>query len=110
MSLRRTSLALAASLGLAAYAEAHPGGLNAQGCHNNRKTGDYHCHRKPPSSAVAPEKRVQPKSRARAECGAKRRCDDMDSCAEARHYLTECGIGRLDGDGDGIPCEKLCGR
>jgi hypothetical protein len=24
---------------------AHPGGLNAQGCHNNRKTGDYHCHR-----------------------------------------------------------------
>tara|TARA_B100000676_G_scaffold312300_1_gene385833 strand:+ start:730 stop:1275 length:546 start_codon:yes stop_codon:yes gene_type:complete len=24
---------------------AHGGGLNAQGCHNNRKTGDYHCHR-----------------------------------------------------------------
>lgn len=24
---------------------AHPGGLNAEGCHNNRKTGDYHCHR-----------------------------------------------------------------
>jgi hypothetical protein len=23
----------------------HPGGLNAEGCHNNRKTGDYHCHR-----------------------------------------------------------------
>lgn len=26
-------------------AEAHPGGLNAEGCHNNRKTGEYHCHR-----------------------------------------------------------------
>lgn len=25
--------------------DAHPGGLNAQGCHNNRKTGGYHCHR-----------------------------------------------------------------
>jgi hypothetical protein len=25
--------------------EAHPGGLNSQGCHNNRKTGGYHCHR-----------------------------------------------------------------
>ncbi|MEH6750605.1 MAG: YHYH domain-containing protein [Paracoccaceae bacterium] len=24
---------------------AHGGGLNAQGCHTNRKTGDYHCHR-----------------------------------------------------------------
>lgn len=26
-------------------ASAHPGGLNAEGCHNNRSTGDYHCHR-----------------------------------------------------------------
>lgn len=25
-------------------AMAHPGGLNAEGCHNNRKTGEYHCH------------------------------------------------------------------
>lgn len=23
---------------------AHPGGLNSAGCHNNRRTGDYHCH------------------------------------------------------------------
>ena len=22
------------------------GGLNTEGCHNNRKTGEYHCHRK----------------------------------------------------------------
>ena len=29
---------------------AHGGGLNAQGCHNNRKTGDYHCHRAPSAS------------------------------------------------------------
>ncbi|WP_211960816.1 YHYH domain-containing protein [Cupriavidus plantarum] len=26
-------------------AHAHGGGLNAEGCHNNRKTGEYHCHR-----------------------------------------------------------------
>ena len=31
---------------------AHPGGLNAQGCHTNRKTGEYHCHR---ASATPPE-------------------------------------------------------
>ncbi len=24
---------------------AHPGGLDSKGCHTNRKTGDYHCHR-----------------------------------------------------------------
>ena len=23
---------------------AHPGGLNSEGCHTNRKTGEYHCH------------------------------------------------------------------
>lgn len=32
---------------LSDVARAHPGGLNAEGCHNNRKTGDYHCHRAP---------------------------------------------------------------
>ena len=26
---------------------AHGGGLDAYGCHNNRKTGGYHCHRGP---------------------------------------------------------------
>lgn len=26
---------------------AHSGGLDASGCHTNRKTGDYHCHRSP---------------------------------------------------------------
>lgn len=31
--------------------QAHGGGLNAEGCHNNRKTGDYHCHRSPPPTA-----------------------------------------------------------
>ena len=29
----------------------HGGGLNAQGCHNNRKAGDYHCHRGEKSSS-----------------------------------------------------------
>ena len=24
---------------------AHGGGLDKNGCHHNRKTGDYHCHR-----------------------------------------------------------------
>lgn len=31
---------------------AHGGGLNAEGCHFNRKTGDYHCHRAPAVAAL----------------------------------------------------------
>lgn len=37
---------------LAANALAHGGGLNAEGCHHNRKTGDYHCHRAPSVAAI----------------------------------------------------------
>ena len=30
---------------LSSNAFSHGGGLNKQGCHNNRSTGDYHCHK-----------------------------------------------------------------
>ncbi|HZA28403.1 MAG TPA: excalibur calcium-binding domain-containing protein [Gammaproteobacteria bacterium] len=42
------------------------------------------------------------------QCGAKRYCNEMASCEEARFYLTQCGLTRLDSDGDGVPCESLC--
>jgi endonuclease YncB( thermonuclease family) len=41
-------------------------------------------------------------------CAGKRYCREMTSCEEARYYLKQCGLGRLDGDGDGEPCEALC--
>jgi endonuclease YncB( thermonuclease family) len=43
-------------------------------------------------------------------CGDKRYCKEMSSCEEARFYLTRCGGSHLDGDGDGRPCEALCGK
>jgi len=43
---------------LGAEALAHPGGLNSQGCHNNRKTGDYHCHRAQPVTQPVAEQLV----------------------------------------------------
>ena len=42
------------------------------------------------------------------ECGTKRYCKEMSSCEEAMYYLENCGLSRLDGDGDGVPCESLC--
>ena len=39
---------------------AHGGGLNSEGCHNNRKTGDYHCHRGPEATQSIP---TQPQSK-----------------------------------------------
>ncbi|MBN2701128.1 MAG: thermonuclease family protein [Methylothermaceae bacterium] len=43
-----------------------------------------------------------------SNCGTKWYCKQMSSCAEARFYLENCGLSRLDGDGDGVPCESLC--
>ncbi len=42
------------------------------------------------------------------QCGTKHFCRDMISCKEAIFYLFNCGLGSLDGDGDGMPCESLC--
>ncbi|TCK05153.1 thermonuclease family protein [Phorcysia thermohydrogeniphila] len=41
-------------------------------------------------------------------CGEKKYCFQMNSCEEAMFYFKVCGLTRLDGDGDGIPCERLC--
>lgn len=41
-------------------------------------------------------------------CSGKRYCREMSSCEEAKFYLTSCAVGSLDGNKDGVPCEKLC--
>jgi hypothetical protein len=42
-------------------------------------------------------------------CAPRRTCSRIRSCEEAEWYLANCSWGtRLDGDGDGVPCEKLC--
>lgn len=42
------------------------------------------------------------------ECGSKNSCREMLTCEEAIAFLHKCGLKEIDGDGDGIPCEKLC--
>jgi hypothetical protein len=43
------------------------------------------------------------------QCGTKTYCTQMTSCAEAQFHYRSCGLLRLDGDRDGVPCERLCG-
>jgi endonuclease YncB( thermonuclease family) len=45
-----------------------------------------------------------------AACLEKHSCGEMASCSEAMFFLQKCGLTRLDGDRDGIPCEALCDR
>lgn len=65
-----------------------------------------------PAYFVSPEPERSRRARSRASqggsCGSKRYCGEMNSCAEAMRYLNQCGLGRLDRDGDGVPCESIC--
>lgn len=40
------------------------------------------------------------------QCSGKIYCSEMSSCAEAKFYLRNCPGAKMDGDNDGIPCEK----
>lgn len=81
---------------------AHPGGLNAEGCHNNRKTGDYHCHRASARPAAPAQKR-----QGLLSSGASfRNCSEARAAGAAPVRRGDSGYGRhLDRDGDGIGCE-----
>ncbi|ATW43454.1 excalibur calcium-binding domain-containing protein [Glaesserella parasuis] len=43
-------------------------------------------------------------------CSDGRYCKDMSSCEQAQYLLKQCGMKNLDRDGDGIPCENVCGK
>ena len=43
-------------------------------------------------------------------CDRRVYCSQMTSCKEAKFFLAHCPGTKMDGDGDGIPCEKqFCG-
>ncbi|WP_173497164.1 excalibur calcium-binding domain-containing protein [Shewanella sp. ISTPL2] len=51
--------------------------------------------------------RIQATATPRFQCEAgKTHCSHMSSCAEATFYIQHCPNTQMDGDGDGIPCER----
>ncbi len=42
----------------------------------------------------------------RYSCTGKQHCSQMSSCAEAKFYIQNCPNTKMDGDGDGVPCER----
>lgn len=92
---------LIATLLLPSGALAHPGGLNADGCHTNRKTGDYHCHRKGQARALSDAPvTLMPKGVAYRNCTEARRA----GAAPVRRGDPGYAL-HLDRDRDGIGCE-----
>lgn len=52
---------------------------------------------------------VQAQQNAQFQCEGKQHCSEMISCEEAQFYLEQCPDVLIDGDNDGVPCERqLC--
>jgi hypothetical protein len=39
-------------------------------------------------------------------CDGRTRCSQMTSCEEATYFVKHCPNTKMDGDGDGVPCES----
>ncbi len=66
-----------------------------------------------PAAAAYPAEQAEPSgpSDAKFACEGKTHCTEMRSCEEAKYYLAHCPWPKMDGDGDGIPCEdQWCGH
>lgn len=85
---------------MAESVSAHPGGLAADGCHNDRKNGGRHCHRAPQSrQSVAPQ-------RSSGDTVYYKNCAAARAAGAAPVRRGDPGYGQhLDRDNDGIGCE-----
>ena len=54
---------------------------------------------------------AQPRASGGFTCDGRTHCSQMKSCAEAKYFLANCPGVKMDGNGDGIPCEQQwCSR
>lgn len=61
----------------------------------------------PPAAGLEPAARAPAPPRDPGfRCDGRQHCTQMRSCAEARYFLAHCPGTKMDGDGDGIPCEQ----
>ncbi|WP_348538846.1 excalibur calcium-binding domain-containing protein [Sphingomonas alba] len=81
---------------------AHPGGLDANGCHHDRKNGGYHCQRGASANRSAQSQVMSSGPTGRAF----RNCSEARAAGAAPVRAGDPGYGRhLDRDGDGVGCE-----
>ena len=97
--VRSVAVSVAFALGLVAFA--YQRFAEAPGAHGATELATEI----PSASQALPEStafQCQPK---------KTYCSEMSSCAEAYFHQNQCGGTKMDGDGDGIPCEdQWCGH
>ena len=70
--------------------------------------------RRAAAAASAPPERNTPTAPTAPKvfsCDGRQYCSQMRSCDEAKYFLANCPGVKMDGDGNGVPCEKQwCNR
>lgn len=89
-----------AALSVPSLGRAHGGGLNADGCHNDRKNGGYHCHHGSAAGSNSAPKKAPRGDVYFQNCAAARAAGAAPVRAGDPGYST-----RLDRDRDGVGCE-----
>jgi hypothetical protein len=117
-------LIFAVAVAFASSAFGHGGGLDANGCHNDRKRGGYHCHGAKQGGVLSVSGKTKRKSAfAKVKRKAKRGFGKAKSfLSDTNVYYANCAAARaagaaplregvagystrLDRDRDGIACE-----
>ena len=60
----------------------------------------------PPPTAAGTATSSLPTAPSRWRCDGRRHCSQMSSCEEAKFFLANCPGVEMDGNHDGVPCEK----
>lgn len=107
--MRMLLLAAAATFAGVASAPAasHPGGLNSEGCHNDRRNGGYHCHRGG-SGSNGGRQSSRPQGLVGGSSGTYfANCSEARAAGAAPLRRGEAGYrAAMDRDGDGVACER----
>lgn len=59
-----------------------------------------------PTILIGDEQRGSGRGGGSYRCGGRTYCSQMTSCEEAKWFLKNCPGTKMDGDNDGVPCEK----
>lgn len=76
------------------YQRSHPSGERAPTTFEVRTPARSAVYQNPPQAV------------SRYTCDGRTHCSQMTSCEEATFFLRNCPGTQMDGDNDGIPCEK----
>jgi hypothetical protein len=83
-----------------------PGALPKQGSDTSRGVSRK-ADTPPQGVSVAPVPALnRPPAVSAFRCDGRLHCSQMTSCGEAKLFLRHCPGVKMDGDGDGVPCEQ----